>query len=104
MATVGFIALDVLRPGRPSICCGPWYGSGSGAGLSVSTALIAVPILRAGSSFRCEPAPSAARAGRTMRSRATSADAETDRRRAREARVTVLGNERFRPAGSIGVA
>jgi hypothetical protein len=101
MATVGFIALDVLSAWpafdllRPleSVLQWGWF-----VGL---IALIAVPIFRGRQLFQVLNLRHQLREQvETMRyTRRTPADAETDRRLAVEAPVTVLGSERFRAGG-----
>jgi hypothetical protein len=101
MATVGFMALDVLSAWpafdllRPLVSVWQW---GWFVGL---IALIVVPILRGRQFFQVLNLRHQLREQvETMRyTRRTPADAETDRRLAMEAPVTVLGDERFRAGG-----
>jgi type IV secretory pathway TraG/TraD family ATPase VirD4 len=101
MATVGFVALDVLSAWpafdllQPLVPVWQW---GWFAGL---IALVAVPIVRGRQLFQVLNLHHQLREQvETMRyTPRTSADAETDRRRAAEVPVTVLGDERFRAGG-----
>jgi hypothetical protein len=101
MATVGFIALDVLSAWpafdllRPLVSVWQW---GWFAGL---IALVAIPIIRGRQVFQVLNLRHQLREQvETMRyTRRTPADAENDRRLAVEAPVTVLGSERFRAGG-----
>jgi type IV secretory pathway TraG/TraD family ATPase VirD4 len=101
MATVGFIALDVLSAWpafdllQPLVPVWQW---GWFAGL---IALVAVPIVRGRQLFQVLNLRHQLREQvETMRYMPrTPADAETDRRRAAEVPVTVLGDERFRAGG-----
>lgn len=101
MAIVGFIALDVLsawpafdllRPFAPAWQWG-WF-----IGL---IALVIVPILRGRQLFQAINLHHQLREqmATMLFTRRTAADAETERLRAEEAPVTVLGNERFRAGG-----
>lgn len=101
IATLGFIALDVLSAWpafdllQPLASVWQW---GWFAGL---IALIAVPILRGRQLFQALNLRHQLREQvETMRyTRRTAADAETDRRVAAESPVTVLASERFRAGG-----
>jgi type IV secretory pathway TraG/TraD family ATPase VirD4 len=101
MATVGFIALDVLSAWpafdllQPLVPVWQW---GWFAGL---IALVAVPIVRGRQLFQVLNLRHQLREQvETMRYMPkTPLDAETDRRRAAEVPVTVLGGERFRAGG-----
>ena len=101
MATVGFIALDVLSAWpafdllQPLVPVWQW---GWFAGL---IALVAVPLVRGRQLFQVLNLRHQLREQvETMRyTPKTPADAETDRRRAAEVPVTVLGDERFRAGG-----
>jgi hypothetical protein len=101
IATVGFIALDVLSAWSAFDLLRPLESVWQWGWFIGLVALIAVPIFRGRQLFQALNLRHQLREQvETMRyTRRTPADAETDRRLAAEEPVTVLGSERFRAGG-----